>query len=188
MYLKDLITKLFKGAAKKIEKAVNTKTITITGYSGDPTEITALPPFDRKDPKQVAAMTVLALNRYVKNIDECFAMLNDLRGPSPLSNIDKEFIRDRFADDHDYVMRSYFVGATPENDYTPGKPLQVKVIEQSNSFDNTTYARLWIPSSGADSPRPITLRQKPSTGEWFVNQHEFLLARIKLPKSEDAWA
>lgn len=184
----ERVKSLFKTAEKKAVTALNTKTITFTTVTGDPADLTALPPFNRQDPREVAAMTVLALCRYTKNQEECFAMLNDLRGPDPLSNIDKEFIRDRFADEHDYVMRSYFVGAKPDNDYTPSRPLQVKVIEQSNSFDNTTYARLWIQCGGSDSPRQVTLRKKPSTGEWFVNQHQFLLAGIRLPKSQDKWA
>ena len=162
----ERVKSLFKTAEKKAVTALNTKTITFTTVTGDPTDLTALPPFNRQDPKEVAAMTVLALCRYSKNQEECFAMLNDLKGPDPLSNIDKEFIRDRFAD----------------------RPLQVKVIEQSNSFDNTTYARLWIQCGGSDSPRQVTLRKKPSTGEWFVNQHQFLLAGIRLPKSQDKWA
>lgn len=188
MNLTTLIKDLFKSAAKKIEKAANTKLVTLTAVTGDPSDITTLPPFNRKDPKEVAAMVVLALGRYPKNREECFAMMNDLKGPEPLSNMEKEFIRDRFMDGKDYIMRSYFKGATPENDYTPQRPLRIEVIELSDSFESEGYARLWIPSGGADSPRQVTLRKKNSTGEWFINQHEFLLGNIRIPKSEDKWA
>lgn len=188
MNLVTLIKDLFSSASKKIKKAAATKIVTLTAVTGDPSDITALPPFNRKDPKEVAAMTVLALGRYPKNREECFAMMNDLKGPEPLTNMEKQFINDRFMDGKDYIMRSYFKGATPENDYTPSKPLMVQVIELADSYESEGYARLWIPSGGADSPRQITLRKKASTGEWFVNQHEFLLGNIRIPKSEDKWA
>ncbi|MBO4325866.1 MAG: hypothetical protein J5950_01175 [Clostridia bacterium] len=186
--ISEFFKKLFKSGAKEIQKAANTKTITLSSITVDPDEVTELPEFDRKDPKMVAALTVVALCRYPKSKEECFAMLDNLKGPEPLTNRDKEFIRDRFMDGKDYVPKSYFAGATPENNYTPSKPLQVKIVEQSNSFENDGYARFWIPSGGADSPRQITLRQKKSTGEWFVNQHEFLLAGIRIPVSQDKWA
>ena len=45
-------------------------------------------------------------------------------------------------------------------------------------------------SGGADSMRNITLRNKPSTGQWFVfsDSYRGLLADIRIPKCQDAWA
>ena len=68
MNLTTLIKGLFKSAAKKIEKAANTKIVTLTAVTGDPSEITTLPPFNRKDPKGVAAMVVLAIILVVEAI------------------------------------------------------------------------------------------------------------------------
>ena len=42
-------------------------------------------------------------------------------------------------------------------------------------------------SGGADAPRPIKLRRKPSTNQWFVNEIQ-CLADIKVPTGQDAWA
>ena len=66
------------------------------------------------NPFDVAALTVLALCFYPQDRDASLAMLDFLRGPRPLSTYDKQFIRDRFMD-KDYVPRSYFNGATPQN-------------------------------------------------------------------------
>lgn len=49
------------------------------------------------------------------------------------------------------------------------------------------YLTLHIRSGGADSPRQIKLRQKPSTGQWFLWE-QFLLSDIRPPVSADPWA
>ena len=54
--------------------------------------------------------------------------------------------------------------------------------------DIDNYLYLYIVSGGADNPRQIQLRRKPSTGEWFVWVFEGLLMDIRIPVSEDKWA
>ena len=49
------------------------------------------------------------------------------------------------------------------------------------------YKRLDIKSGGADTPRPITLRLKPSTGQWFLWE-QIILVGIRVPVSQDPWA
>ena len=49
------------------------------------------------------------------------------------------------------------------------------------------YRIMDLKSSGADTARTITLRNKPSTGEWFLWE-QTLLAMIREPKSKDPWA
>ena len=39
----------------------------------------------------------------------------------------------------------------------------------------------------ADSPRLVVLRNKPSTGQWFLNTHS-LMVQVRKPKSKDVWA
>ena len=41
-----------------------------------------------------------------------------------------------------------------------------------------------VKSGGADSPRQVVLRSKPSTGQWFL-WDQFLLSGIRKPKSQD---
>lgn len=190
MNLKEFFRNLFRKTEKEIVAAASkkTETVTLAALPNNVAEMLAMPEFDRKNPYKVAAVTIAALNRYPASKDDCYAMLNDLKGPEPLSNYEKEFIRDRFMDGKDYVVRSYFTGATPDNDYAASAPYKVQVIEQTNSRENVGYISLWIPSGGADSPRMIKLRQKASTQEWFLYQVEFLLGDIRIPKSRDKWA
>ena len=102
------------------------------------------------------------------------------------NHTEKSFMKDRL-NGKEYKVRSFFEGATPENDYTPNKPYVISVIENPYSFDNENWATLYVTSGGADNPRNIKLRKKPSTGEWFLNDIQ-CLGDIRLPKSEDKWA
>ena len=40
---------------------------------------------------------------------------------------------------------------------------------------------------GADSPRPIKLRQRGSDGKWFLWE-QYLLTGVRTPKPSDPWA
>ncbi|MBP5617913.1 MAG: hypothetical protein J6X61_02020, partial [Clostridia bacterium] len=55
------------------------------------------------------------------------------------------------------------------------------------SYPDANWATLQLRSAGADSQRPLKLRKKPSTGEWFLNEVT-CLADIRAPKSADPWA
>ena len=142
----------------------------------------------QNSPFGTAALTVLAFCVYPKNKELSLNMLDLLRGPRPLSVMDKQFIADRFRD-KDYVPRSYFVGATPDNNYEPSEPLTIKFFENPYARQNIDegYLTLLVESGGADSPRQIRLRTKPSTGEWFLWE-QFILSDIRPPVSSDPWA
>ena len=150
-------------------------------------ELQALPEAGRKTPADAAALAVAALCLYPRDKETCIQMLNWLRGPRPLSEMDKQFLRDRFMDGKDYVPRSYFTGAKPENNYTPGSPLTLVFKDRASQPVEKEYRILEIRSGGADSPRSVTLRLKPSTGEWFLWE-QMLLAGIRVPVSQDEWA
>ena len=66
-------------------------------------------------------------------------------------------------------------------------PYAITVSENPYSFDEENWATLYVTSGGADHPRPIKLRKKPSTGQWFVNDIQ-CLADIRVPVEEDPWA
>ena len=152
----------------------------------------ALPYADLKDPFAVAALCICALCIFPTDQDTSVAMLNHLKGPTPISAYDISFIKDRFSGNKDYKPRSYFKGATPQNNYMPTAPYTITVAENPYSRDNFKegYLRLFLQSGGSDSPRPIMLRTKPSTGEWFVFSDSFygLLADIRTPAGQDPWA
>ena len=143
--------------------------------------------FDQKNEYAVAAFTVAALLRYASDKEDGKAMLDLLNGPEDPSNLDLQMMDERLAD-LAYQMRSYFKGATPENNYAPSEPYRIEIEEYKNSRDNENYVYLYIPSGGADTPRQIQLRKKPSTGEWFIWVFSGLLMDIRVPVSEDKWA
>ncbi len=143
--------------------------------------------FDQKNEYAVAAFTVAALLRYAENKEDGKAMLDLLNGPEDPSNLDLQMMDERL-DGQAYLMRSYFEGAKPENDYRPDEPYRIEVEEYKNSRDVENYLYLYIPSGGADTPRQIQLRKKPSTGEWFIWVFSGLLMDIRVPVSEDKWA
>ena len=139
-------------------------------------------------PEETAALAVAALVRYSEDQAAGIEMLNVLRGPKgPLSAQEIQLLKDQLLKDRDYVARSHFNGATPDNNYTPLQPYSVTVADSVHSYDQENYATLYIRSGGADSPRPITLRKKPSTGEWFLWNHVGLLPGIRVPASQDPW-
>ena len=165
-----------------------TYTVTLSKMPANLAELQAMPEGSLKEPQYAAALAVAALCVYPKDKEACFEMLNFLQGPRELSVMDKQFIQDRFRD-KDYVPRSYFVGATPDNNYEPSQPYTINFFENPYARDNINegYLTLQVQSGGADSPRQIRLRTKPSTGEWFLWE-QFILSDIRPPKAADPWA
>ena len=145
----------------------------------------ALPQASLSDPFWTAALTVLALCFYPRDKELCCSMLDFLKGPQPLSPYEKQFIRDRFMD-KDYVPRSYFNGAVPSNNYLPQQPYSITVSSNPYSYQEEGYAKLYLQSGGADSPRAVTLRLAKD-GKWYLWE-QFLLADIRSPESSNPWA
>ena len=100
---------------------------------------------------------------------------------------DEQFLADRFRG-RQYLMRSYFMGATPANNYQPDMPYTVEVKTNAYTYQEEGYARFMITCGGADSPRPMTVRQKASTGEWFLWDYKGLLSGIQTPAADDPWS
>lgn len=189
-----LFDKLKKQAVSAVSNAVKegvqnlgnkTVPIEISSIPSSLTEFTAMPQAGMSTPFETAAMTVVALCVYPYNKDESIKMLNHLRGPRPLSNHEISFLADRFRDSN-YVPRSYFNGATPDNDYEPQAPYTITVSENPYSYENQGYAKLFIRSGGADNPREVLLRQAKD-GKWYL-WDQFLLVSIRQPESANPWA
>lgn len=107
-------------------------------------------------------------------------MLNDLRGPRPLSGMDLQFIADRFRD-KDYVPCSYFKGATYTNDYIPQEPYTVSPFTNPHSDIQENMKRLWLNSGGANSPRNADVRLTKD-GKWYLWE-QYILSDIRKPES-----
>jgi hypothetical protein len=160
--------------------------ISFASLPSNVTELKALPEASLKEPEYGAALFVAAMMRYKDDPAAAFSMLEFLKGPGGVSEYEKQFIKDRLSDGKEYVVRSYFAGTSPENDYTPSMPYTVIPEKDAASEDNGRI-RVFMRSSGADSPRMIKMRLKASTGEWFIEE-EMILSDIRIPRSQDAWA
>ena len=192
------ISALKRESRKAVNKAVNTavqnigkgrnhtETFTFDALPQTLEALQTLPEAKLDTAFKTTALTILALSRYESDPQTAYAMLSWLKGPEDFSTSEKSFLQDRLRG-KEYKVRSFFEGATPENDYTPNKPYVISVIENPYSFDNENWATLYVTSGGADNARNIKLRKKPSTGQWFLNDIQ-CLSDIRLPKSEDQWA
>lgn len=149
-------------------------------------EMKALPEASLDTPFKTAALTVCALCAYAADRNIGIDILNFLRGPRPLGGADISFLNDRFRDGKIYIPFSYFHGSSPENDYSPSRPFTVTVKSDHTTDAEIGYAKLFIPCSGADSPRPVKLRMK-GDGTWLLWE-QYLLTGIRQPHSSDSWA
>lgn len=149
-------------------------------------ELQALPEATLDSPFKTTALVVAALCQMEKNENATFEMLDFLKGPDSVSMFEKQFIKERLAGKY-YKTFSYFEGATPENGYVPTVPYTIKVTETPYSYPQDNYATMYVTSSGADSPRAIRLRKKPSTGQWFLIEIQ-CLSDIRVPVEADPWA
>ena len=146
-----------------------------------------LPEADLHEPWHTAALTVAALCVYPQNKNTSIEMLNYLKGPQPLSPYEIQFLADRLRG-RDYLPASFFAGASPENEYIPTIPYTVVILENPASYmqQSEGYVQLFIQSGGADSPRPVKLRYKASSKQWFLWE-QMLLSEIRPPETTDPW-
>ena len=159
--------------------------MTVSSVPTTSKEFSALPQNDLSKPENTCVMFLLALALYLKDSDAGVAALNTLRGPRPLGNYDIQFLRDRLRG-KSYLPLAYFDGATPANNYVPSTPLTLEVIADSRPQDiEEGYLRLFLKTAGADSPRPIKLRQKGDF--WYLWEYSSILSGIRIPSEADAW-
>lgn len=159
------------------------KVISFDRLPGNLEELKKLSEASFNDEYGTAALAVLTLCVFESSPSDCYEMLDYIKGPGSVSEYEKQFIRDRLCG-KGYVMRSYFEGTSPENDYTPSLPYTIKISDNPYSYQNEGYATLYLTSSGADSQRQVQLRKKGE--QWFV-WDIFLYPDIRVPVSQDPW-
>ncbi len=137
-------------------------------------------------PHYAVALLIPALHLWSLNQDEAIKMINYLKGPKPLSTYDINFISERLKN-KEYTVASYFTGAIPENNYEPSLPYTVLISVLPHSEDEEGYIKYYMQSNGADSLRPVQVRLKPSSGQWFLWE-QMLLSEIRPPVKNDDWA
>lgn len=190
---RKVMNNALKGADKLANQAINNikqkkETFTFDRIPETVDELKALPQANLQNPFGVVALVILAMNNFNRDLDKCKDMLAFLKGPGTLMNQEISRMNDQLKG-KDYLMRSYFEGTSPENNYKPTEPYKITVFDHPNSYDNEKdgYVTLWVKSSGSDSDRQVRLRKKQSTGEWFLNE-EYLTPGIKTPQEADPWA
>lgn len=189
--LKKETTKSVNEAMKNVKQAVGkgrnqTETFTFVKLPVNLTELKALPEASLDTAFKTVALCIAVLCNYEKDANATWEMLDFLKGPESVNEKEKSFIKDRLSGKQ-YKTLSFFKGSMPDNGYTPSVPYTITVSENAYSFDEENWATLYVTSSGADAPRPIKLRRKPSTNQWFINDIQ-CLADIRIPTSQDKWA
>ena len=148
---------------------------------------------DRKDPYNVIGALIQTLGEYNTSkpnlfYDKLQYLVGDMQ---PLTEIMKQNIKDRMMQNEKnvFIGKSYFMGSTPENDYTPEKPLKIEIIENEYSKVEDGLLKLFIKSGGADSLRGVMVRLAKD-GNYYVWSDSFmgLLADIRQPESSNPWA
>ena len=159
--------------------------VTLSALPATLAEFEALP---RGTPEDVCAAFLCALNLYLSDKGAGAAAMDLMRGPRPMTPYDLQFLRDRLRG-KEYLPLAYFDGAMPENGYKPRVPYVLNVKEDPRPQDvEEGYIRVFLRTAGADSPRPIKLRRKASTGEWFLWEYSSILSGIRIPAALDPWA
>ena len=190
--LKNKTVKDLRDAARSVANSAtqnignHTETVTLTALPQTLPEMQAMPQADLQNPYGTVALAIAALCRYGESVDDCLQMLDFLRGPRPLSPMDKQFLRDRLVG-KEYVPVSYFDGTSPQNNYTPSVPYRISVKKNPYSAQGEDFLTLYVHSSGADNDRIVEVRRKPSTGQWFLWEIK-CLSDIRIPVSADPWA
>ena len=174
---------MIPSAAGSGDRAV---TFTFSSLPTSLAELRAMPEAALGTPFATAALSLAALACWERAPEAAYEMLDWLKGPEPLSTYEKQFIRDRLQG-KGYKVLSYFEGATPENSYAPSFPYRIRVSENPYSYPEENWATMFVTSGGADSPRQIRLRRKPSTGQWFLVELQ-CMSDIRVPAAEDPWA
>lgn len=149
--------------------------------AGDLQALLALYP--QSDARHTGAFFLAALVRYVDSPEDGLEMIDILRGPRPMNDMDKNFIKDRLRE-KTYLPGAYFQGAAPENDYTPDVPWTLTVYDDPMEAEEG-YLYIQVATTGADSRRRITLREKD--GQYYLWEYSNVLTGIRLPASQDPW-
>lgn len=88
-----------------------------------------------------------------------------------------------------YIARSYFAGATPENNYEVKLPLVVQFtnnrysVLRVNKEGKTIRYKVFVHCSGAASARPVSLAADEK-GMWLAEEYSSLTVGVRYPKEK----
>ena len=182
-----IVNNASQNASQAIAKGRNrTESFSFSSLPTSVEELKSLPEASLDSAFKTTALCIAVLCNLEKDLAATWEMLEYLKGPESVNEREKAFIKERLLG-KPYKALSFFEGATPNNGYTPTTPYTIFVSETQYSFDEENWATLYVKSAGADAKRPIKLRRKPSTNQWFINEIQ-CLADIRIPTSQDEWA
>lgn len=189
--LKTEVSKTVNNTTRSASQAIvngrnQSETFTFASLPTSVEQLKALPEASLDTAFKTTALCIAVLCNLEKDANATWEMLDYLKGPESVSEREKSFIKERLSGKQ-YKTLSFFKGATPNNGYMPDSPYTITVSENPYSFDEENWATLYVISGGADAPRPIKLRRKPSANQWFVNDIQ-CLADIRIPTKQDVWA
>lgn len=95
------------------------------------------------------------------------------------------FFVDRMAT-QPYIFTSYAKGATPQNNYAIDYQRFELNITKSQQDSTGRGWQLFIQSGGADSPRPMYMKQSEQTGLWYVSEFNNMYVDIRKPVDPNA--
>ena len=164
----------------------------ILKYDKLTTSIEDLKELDRTNPYNVVGAFIQTIIEYdPKNSKDFYEKLQFLVGEQQeLTEVMKQNIKDRMLqnDKYPYIGKSYFKGATPENDYTPQEPYELEIKNNIYVDSEAGFQKLMLKSGGADSERSIMLRVAKDN-KYYIWSDSFmgLLMDIKQPESTNPW-
>ncbi len=133
----------------------------------------------RERPEGAAAGVILALALLATDRELGRRCLEAAAPALPASRF--RFVEERLAG-QEYLPSSYLLGTHPENGYRPGEmPILMRFSTNPYSGDPAQgTVKLFVECSGADSPRPVTLKRDPD-GRWAPVEWSSLLSGIRPP-------
>lgn len=149
-------------------------------------------------PEGGAAMFILALKIYAGHASEglkCLIVQRDINdlvvsgeedsySGYALPGCELSLIRAQLSR-QPYIPDSYFVGATPENDYkTPLDEMQFDISTNPYSGNPASgKLKVFVRSGGADTARPVQLNRN-AKGIWKVAEYSSLILGVRKAQSE----
>ena len=158
------------------------------------TTIDDMEELDRTNPYNVVGAFVQAITEFNPEDPEPFyEKLQFLQGDmQPLSELMKQSVFDRMNQNskYEYIGKSYFVGAKPENEYEPTEPFEIEVTENPYSNVQEGILKLFVKSGGADALRGVMVRRGKEDRNYYIWGDSFmgLLADIRQLEAENPWA
>ncbi|MBP5679334.1 MAG: hypothetical protein J6X28_05885 [Bacilli bacterium] len=156
------------------------------------TTIDEIEELDRTNPYNVVGAFIQAITEFnPEDPEPFFEKLQVLQGEmQPLTEGLKQNVQEKMNEHskYEYIGKSYFIGAKPENEYEPLEPYQIEVTENPYSNMENDTLKLFVKSGGSDALRGVMVCHGKDRNYYILdNSFIGLLADIRQLDSEEAW-